>query len=113
MVIINRTRDTTLAREARVARTLPQRIKGLLGQRNLRPGGGLILRPCNSVHTFFMRFPIDVLFLDKDNRVVDALDNLAPFRLSPIYFTARLAIELPAGTLQATLTETGDTISIK
>lgn len=65
------------------------------------------------MHTFFMRFPIDILFADKNNRVVKVIPFLKPFRLSGIYLLARLAIELPAGTLQSATTEVGDILSLE
>jgi len=110
MVIINKTKNTILAKDTLVAATLITRIKGLLGRNDFQQGEALIIKPCNSIHTFFMHFPIDVLFVDKDSRVIKALSCLIPFRLSKIYFNASLAIELPAGTIQSTLTSEGDTL---
>ncbi len=86
-----------LARRVEAAHSLPRRIKGLLGRRELAPDQGLWLRPCRQVHTWFMRFPIDVLFLDRELVVVGLVRNLGPWRLSPFYFRARSALELAAG----------------
>jgi uncharacterized membrane protein (UPF0127 family) len=76
-----------------------KRFIGLMGRPSIAAGDGLLLDPCNSIHMFFMRFPIDVLFLDKENRVKKVLLRLKPWRLSPIVFGARKVVELPAGTL--------------
>lgn len=112
MKIINQTKNTVLAEDAIIADTFLKRIKGLLGRKDFKPGGALTIKPCNSIHTFFMRFPIDGLFLDKDNCVVAAVPFISPFRLTYIYFTAVLAIELPAGTLSFSHTQKGDRIAI-
>lgn len=112
MALINKTRNTILAENVVVADRLLPRAKGLLGRQEFKKGEGLILRPCNSVHTFFMRFPIDVLFMDRNNRVVKTIAVLKPFRASPVYFSASWTIELPAGTISATGTIAGDIITV-
>lgn len=113
MKIINLTQNTLLASEAKVADSLFKRLKGLLGKRELLKGEALILKPCNSIHTFFMRFPIDVLFVSKDNRVIKAILRLKPFRLTCIYCNATFAIELPAGIIQSTSTHQDDLLLIE
>ena len=75
------------------------RFVGLMGRPGLEAGRGLWLEPCNSIHMFFMRFPIDVLFLDRQRRVKKVMLGLKPWRVSPIVFGARTVVELPAGTL--------------
>jgi len=113
MEIINKTKNTVLAKEAIVADTALRRIKGLLGRKDFQPGEALIIKPCNSIHTFFMRFSIDVLFVDKNNRVIKALPSIKPFCFTSIYFKAHLAIELPAGTLDSSLTQEGDSLLLE
>jgi uncharacterized protein len=113
MRLINQTRNTILAEDLLVADTIFKRLKGLLGRKYLKSGEALLLRPCNSVHTFFMRFPIDILFVDKNNKVIAALSSLAPFRLSRIYLASCLTIELPAGTINSTNTHSGDLIQFE
>lgn len=66
---------------AKVARTFAQRAKGLIGAKDLPPGEGMLILACNAIHTFFMRFPIDATFLDKDDRVVKVVRNIRPWRL--------------------------------
>ena len=66
--------------KARVARTLFARIKGLIGTKRLPPGEGLLILHCNAIHTFFMSFPIDATFLDRDDRVVKVVRNIPPWR---------------------------------
>jgi hypothetical protein len=108
MKIINKTKNTVLAEDVIIADTLFKRMIGLLGKKGLKQGQALILRPCNSIHTFFMQFPIDVIFVDSDNKIVKAISNMHPFRISGIYFKARSAIELPAQTIEKTSTQKGD-----
>ncbi len=112
MKIINITRQKLLAQDIETANTLLTRMKGLLGKPFLNPGQALIITPCNSIHTFFMRFAIDVLFINRNNVIVGLIGDLKPFRLSPVYFNSFFAVELPAGTIQATSTQLQDTISI-
>lgn len=88
------------------------RLKGLLARRSLEAGEGLILVPCDSVHTFFMRFPIDVAFVDKQNRIIKIYSRLRPWRLTAIFIKAALCLELPAGTFVSTHTQEGDKLSL-
>lgn len=113
MKLINQTKNTVLAEEAVVANTFFSRIKGLLGRREFNNGEALILKPCVSIHTFFMRFPIDVLFVGKDSKVIKATSSLKPSRITSIYFNATFAIELPAGIIQSTATCEGDLILLE
>ena len=62
-------------------------------------GDGLLLEPCNSIHTFFMRYSLDVVFLNRSNEVVKVIRNLRPWRITWIYLKARKTLELPAGRL--------------
>jgi uncharacterized membrane protein (UPF0127 family) len=79
-----------------VADTAPSRMKGLLGRRSLDAGEGLLLRPAGSVHTAFMRFPIDVVFLDGDLEVLEVRDSVPPWR-AVAKRGAKAVLELPAG----------------
>jgi len=113
MKINNATKGVVLAKEAIMADKLWSRVKGLLGEKTLMPGCGLVLKPCNSIHTYFMLFPIDVLFVDKANRVIKALSGLKPYRLTPLYHNAYLTIELPAGLIQTSGTSEGDILQLE
>lgn len=79
------------------------RFKGLMGRPELSPGEGLLLQPCSSIHSCFMRFEFDALFLDKDNRVIHIVDAMKPWRLSPIIWKAKQVLELPAHQAEGTL----------
>lgn len=112
MRVINQTKNTVLAEEAVVAASIFSRIIGLLGKSGLKKEEALILKPCNSVHTFFMRFSIDVLFIDKRYRIIRAISSLRPFHITSLYFKAALAIEMPAGIIQLSSTQEGDIVLI-
>ncbi len=76
------------------------------------PGGGLIIQPCNSVVSFFMRFKIDVVFLNVDLRVVHMIHAMPLWRTSKIVRGSKMVVELPEGTLARTHTDLGDTVAI-
>ncbi len=94
------------------AATFLTRGLGLMFRRGLPPGRGLAITPCNSIHMFFMRFPLDVAFLDREGRVVRAYHGIRPWRVSRIVRGARTAIELPAGTLAAAGVERGTVLRL-
>jgi len=112
MKIFNKTRSTIVAQNAWEASGMLERLRGLLGKSHLKQGEALILRSCQSIHTFFMRFTIDVIFVDSQNKVVLVRNKLKPWRLSPICLKATYAIELPAGMIVATSTIKGDELVI-
>ncbi len=74
------------------------RLKGLLGRDGLPEGQGVRLAPCTSIHMFFMRFPIDAIFLDRDDRVIALYADIQPWRMSGFHPSARQVLEFPAGT---------------
>ena len=113
MRIDNVTRGTELANSARAARSYWARLVGLLGRSSLKPGEALLIEPCNSVHTFFMRFAIDVVYLDKSHRVVKAVSALRPFRMSMGAKGAHAVIELPSGTIASTQLAVGDELAFE
>ena len=113
MEVLNTTKGTLLADKAIFAETLWKRLVGLLGREGLGEGEALVIRSCSAIHTFFMRFPIDVIFLDRASRVRKVIRGMRPFRLSSLVFGAREAVELPLGVIATTHTEVGDIIEIR
>ena len=107
MKVSNLTRQTLLAHCAEVADRGATRRKGLLGRTGLSAGEGLWIIPCESVHTFFMKFPIDLVYLDRSKLVKKVTSNVPPWRLSAC-LSAHSIIELPAGTIHSTKTVPGD-----
>ena len=101
-----------LSHDVAIAESVFKRMKGLLGRKELNRGESLWIRPCKSIHTVGMRFPIDVAFLDKRNVVIAVKCNFPPNRLSGLYFDAASVLELPAGTLAAAEVNVGDRVEI-
>ena len=94
-----------------VADTSSKRRVGLLKHERLGSGTGLWIVPCESVHTFFMKFPIDLVYLDKRRKVRKVRNAVPPWRLSAC-FSAHSVLELPAGTAAETKTQVGDELAI-
>jgi uncharacterized protein len=88
------------------------RMRGLLGHDGLEPGGGMLIDAAPSVHMFFMRFPIDVVFLDRDWKVVGIRHRLRPWRVAGAK-RAVAALELPAGTAAEAGLEEGDKLVLE
>jgi uncharacterized membrane protein (UPF0127 family) len=101
-----------LSHHLTVADNLLKRMRGLLGKNEMHIGEALWISPCMSIHTFLMKFPIDVAFLDKRNKVIATIKGLKPNRITRLYFCAVSVIEMPAGTIEATSTAVGDEIEI-
>lgn len=106
----NTTRGTVVGDHIRVAETGLTRIVGLLGESEIRPGDGLLILPSQGVHTFGMRFPIDIAVLDGHWTVIARQQEVRPFRITRIFWDAAAVLELPAGTLNSTSTFIGDTL---
>ncbi len=113
MQILNATRNISLATHARVADNLWSRGRGLIGSQPLRPGEALVIRPCKGVHTWFMSYPIDVLYVDHADQVLDMDEAMMPWRLGRPRARSRYVIELPAGTIQRTATQVGDQLVLR
>jgi hypothetical protein len=110
MKIVNISKNTVLADKARIADTFWARLIGLLNRNCLFKGEALVLTPSNSIHSFFMRFSFDAIFVDRQKKVVAILAAFKPFRISRIYFRAYSTIELPCETIRSTHTQIGDII---
>jgi uncharacterized protein len=107
MKVQNLTRQTVLADNVEVANRAATRRKGLLGRTHLTAGEALWIVPCESVHTFFMRFPIDIVYLDRSRKVRKVRANVPPWRIS-VCFLAHSVIELATGSVLASRTTPGD-----
>ena len=109
----NTSRGTVLGDAVRVAESSVKRAVGLLGERRLANGDGLLIMPSQGVHTVGMLFPIDVVFLDDDWKVIGMRRSMKPFRLTRLMWKAAAVLELPAGTLDETSTTVGDMLDFK
>ena len=112
---INRTRQTVLCERMETAGSLAEQSRGLLGRSGLEPGSGMLfvsgrLTPFMWMHMFFMRFPIDIVFLDRNDRVIRVNHRLKPWRVSPVVLRARKALEIEAGAAAQSATAPGDQI---
>lgn len=105
--IQNLTRQTELGSCVETASSAATRNKGLLGRAGLPAGGGLWIVPCESVHTFFMKFPIDLVYIDRHKRVKKVRNSVGPWRLSAC-LSAHSILELPAGAASQAQTQRGD-----
>ena len=110
--IVNLNREQNLITKGRLADTFWPRFRGLIGRDGLQDGEGLLIVPCNSIHTHFMRFAIDVLYVGADGEVVGIDHSMRPWRFGRIHRGARFVLELPAGTAKATDTQVGDRLEV-
>jgi hypothetical protein len=110
----NKTRQTFVATEVRLADTHWSRLLGLMGTRaaTFKFGHGLWIIPCHGVHTWAMRFPIDVVYLNADNVVIHLEENLKPWRFAPVRMDAATVLEVPWHTIWNSGTEIGDQIEV-
>ena len=112
MVLVNATKKTVISDNCHFANTVLKRVVGLLNRGRLDKGEGLLLDRCYGIHTFGMRFPIDVLFLDKDLCVIRAVKALPPYRTCVVKKSVYV-LEVPVGALDESRTGEGDQIQIR
>ena len=108
----NLTRDRVLGEAVELADTSAKRRTGLLKHTELAPGEGLWIAPCESVHSFFMKFTIDVLYLDRGKKVRGLRPQMKPWRVSAC-LPAHSVLELPAGLIERTGTQKGDQLAFE
>ena len=111
MIIKNISQNKIILNNTHLAETFFARLKGLLGTRQLEAGKGLIIRPCNSIHTVGMNYAIDVLFINKQDCIVKIESNLAAGKFS-VCRDSSYVVELPSGVVAATGTAVGDKLAI-
>jgi uncharacterized membrane protein (UPF0127 family) len=107
----NVTRGTSIGEAIVTAGSSAERRTGLLKHERLDEGTGLWIVPCEAVHTFFMKFALDLIYLDRKHRVRAVAHNVKPWRLSAC-LTAHSVIELPVGTIDRTQTQKGDEVEL-
>jgi hypothetical protein len=113
MQIDNQTRRQPLISHGELADTFWSRLRGLMGRSSLEAGEGLVLKGEKSIHTFFMKFPIDVLYVDRSWRVVRLDVAMPPNRLGPFVARAAYVVELPVGAIETTETRVGDQLVLR
>jgi len=112
LTVTNATRGTLVGDKVELAGTSLKRMFGLLGRRGLDAGEGLWIIPSSGVHTFFMRFSIDVVGLDRDLKVIKLWRCLVPFRVTSVGLKLRSVVELPCGAIDAAGIQLGDQLTI-
>ena len=112
MIAFNATRSREIASRVLLADTAATRSKGLLGRMSMEPEEGLWIVPCPMIHTFFMKFPIDVIFLDRELKVRRVMEDLKPWRMSPWVFSAHSVLELAGGSLKGGV-QVGDRLEFR
>src|SRR3990167_2423543 len=112
MNAVNRTKNTILAIEIKVARNFFERLRGLIASAPLEVGEGFLIPSCQGIHTFGMSYPIDAIYLNRNQEVIAVLKSLEPNSIGVINFRAHSVLELPEGVIERTFTEVGDLISI-
>ena len=111
LVLTNARNDRVVAHTLLRAFDSASRRKGLLGRDSLESGVALVIAPTNAIHTWFMRFPIDVAFITRDGRIVKAAHRLPAWRMS-MALRGYAVIELPAGALASSDTVVGDLLAL-
>lgn len=113
MKIFHRATGECLAEEVVLANTFLKRLRGLMFRRRLAPIEALWLRPCNGVHTFWMLFAIDVIFLDHELRIVKLVENMRPFRVTKPHLRARSVLEMEAHRISKVGLKVGDQLEVR
>src|SRR5262249_36812472 len=108
MKIYHRATGRCLSEQVVIANTFFKRLRGLMFRRRLSPDEALWLRPCNGVHTFWMLFAIDVIFLDREMRIVKLVENMRPFRVTMPNLAAKSVIEMSAHKISQAELNVGD-----
>ncbi|WP_017754549.1 DUF192 domain-containing protein [Calidifontibacillus oryziterrae] len=113
MELVNLSNGVIIAKDVKVAKTFWKRFKGLMFTKDLQKGSALLIEPCQSVHTFFMSYALDILFVNEEGKVVAVEEQMKPGKIGKIVRTAKQVIELPAGTIRATKIEVNQVIKLK
>ena len=113
MYVYNQTQNVPLITNGRLADTFWLRLRGLLGASPLQKGEGLVLAGEKSIHTLFMGFAIDVVYVDKQFKVIRTTSNMVPYRLGPFITQSAYVLEMPVGTINQTSTQVGDQLSFE
>jgi uncharacterized membrane protein (UPF0127 family) len=110
--VYNHTRESFLSLEVTAADTTFSRLKGLIGRLKLRPNEGLWVVPSSGVHTIGVLFPLDLIYLDDQSRVIHTIEHLPAFRIAPLRTHAASVLELPTHTIYSSQTQVGDELVV-
>ena len=112
MKFYHRVTGQLLAEKVTLANTFFTRLRGLIARSRLAPAEALWLRPCNGVHTWWMHYAIDVIFLDRELRIVKLVENMRPFRLTAPHREARSVLEMSAHSISRAQLKVGDQLEV-
>ena len=107
----NKTKNTVVSMKTGLANEMMERIVGLMFKKDIS-FDGLYIKPCNSIHTFFCKFPLDIYFLDKKNKVIRIIKNMKPWDMTRVYFGSRSVLEFKSGVLDQEI-ELNDELEVK
>src|ERR1700710_38304 len=107
------TKGSVVCTQGLLANTFRTRLFGLLGRKGLKEGSGLLIKPSSGVHTFGMSFPIDIVSLDREDRVLGVFENTGPWTIRGLSLKTRSVLELPAGRIQECGIEPGDELTLE
>jgi uncharacterized membrane protein (UPF0127 family) len=110
--VYNRTRECFLSLEVKAADTIFSRLRGLIGRLKLRSDEGLWVVPSRGIHTLGLLFPLDLIYLDENNRVIHMVEYFPSFRIGPLKTRAESVLELPTHTIYSSHTQPGDELVI-
>lgn len=110
--IYNSTKNVIIADSVKVAQNFITRTLGLIPRKSIFDGEALIIKPCCSVHTFLMKFPIDILFVDKNNKIIALYENVSKNKILPVHLSASYVVEMKAGQISNYKIEKCDIIQI-
>lgn len=111
-VVINRDNSNIIVEQGELANTFLTRLKGLLGRRIMNPGEGLLIYPCDMIHSIGMKMEIDVLFVSQDNRILHIIERMVPNRISKHIKDSCYVVELPSGQVARTKTRGGQELCV-
>lgn len=112
MKVYNSTQNNLIAQDVKVAKSFFTRSIGLISRKSISEAEALIIKPCCSVHTFFMKFDIDVLFVNKKNEVIALYERVKPWKILPIHAGSHYVIELKSGQITNKNINKGDIITL-
>ncbi len=113
MKALNVSKNKMLGTKIKIAGNFWKRFQGLIGSAALKEGEGLLIPFCQGVHTFGMKYAIDVIYLGTDGEVVSMVEGMRPQMFGPINFLSKNVLELPVGTIRQSCTELADVVSLE
>ncbi len=112
MIVVHKKTERIIAKNVKLANTFNSRLLGLMFIKEMKDMDALLLEPGNSIHNCFVRFSLDVIFMDSENKVVKVIRGFKPWRFTRIYFKSRRVLELTAGSLIDNI-EIGDELEVR